>query len=483
MTRYAATLWNNGKCYLFKDDQYYRYDVAADRVDDGFPKSISAGWPGLWSGDRVDAGVVWNNGKAYLFRDDEYVRWDVSTDQADSGFPKKIADSWPGVWTDRIDAVVSWNNGKAYFFRGEEYLRYDVATDSVDSGFPKKIADDWPGVWSDGVDSAVLWNDGTAYFFKAAQYLSYDVTNDQTRSGFPKDIAGNWPGLEGTPLPSTPAAPPAPAGKVTSSNIQVAGKHFIDWLNDDFLPTQTGNHPTITIGGRAVPRYPAKVNKANFITAFDACEQLYAKELTVPQFLCLFCIIDNETGGSFLPISEVGGPKYMFESAGKKSYNQPPNRPAGGLLRDRNFISSDDDVAAWNSTTTYPDPQDDTLKAAALECDFYKFRGRGLIQLTWRSAYLSIVDPLLTANGHPKSDDLAEAALTAAIRTDANVYLPMVKSTFRRLATQFAAVDNDPPDWRSTGTAVAGVASYGDLLQFRCETLLAAMTAAGFTCS
>ncbi|MER6958204.1 hemopexin repeat-containing protein, partial [Streptomyces sp. NPDC000618] len=60
----APVLWNNGKAYLFDGSTYYRYDIAADKVDPDYPKPIAGNWPGLFT-SGVDAGVVWNNGKAY----------------------------------------------------------------------------------------------------------------------------------------------------------------------------------------------------------------------------------------------------------------------------------------------------------------------------------------------------------------------------------------------------------------------------------
>ena len=269
--------------------------------------------------------------------------------------------------------------------------------------------------------------------------------------------------------------------KVKNSNIVVAGKHFVDWFNTDFKPTQPGTHPTLKRWGRPAPKFPDTVNKANFKTLFDRCAQLWAPELTLYEFLTFFCIFYNETGGSFLPVSEIGGEKYMFQSTagGKASYNKSPNRKAGDQLLAGGFISPEE-VDAWNSTTTYPDPSDETLKAQARECDFFKYRGRGLVQLTWRNAYQRVVDPLLLANGYSACDDLSEAELGRIIRTDPRIYIPMVRSYFRGLASTFANVNRDPPSWTETGNAVGGGTEYGPLLQWRCETLLAAMDAAGF---
>jgi len=269
--------------------------------------------------------------------------------------------------------------------------------------------------------------------------------------------------------------------RVSNSNIVVAGKHFVDWFNTDFKPTQPGTHPTLKRWGKPAPKFPDTVNKTNFQTAFDHCADFWAPQLTLNEFLTFFCIFYNETGGSMVPVSEMGSARYMFESTsgGKASYNQSPNRKAGDQLLARGYISPDD-VAAWNSTTTYPNPSDETLKAQARECDFFKYRGRGLIQLTWRDAYQRVVDPLLTANGYNVCDDLTEAELGRIIRTDPRIYLPMVKGFFRRISATFANVNREPPNWTSTGNAVAGGSAYGPLLQWRCETLLAAMEAAGF---
>ncbi len=272
---------------------------------------------------------------------------------------------------------------------------------------------------------------------------------------------------------------------VTSGNILVGGKQFCDWFNQDIYPKYRNYWPDeLPRNSKHKAVFPFKVSKEHFQAIFDRCEALWAKELTLAEFIAFFGIMYNETGGRFQPIAELGGPKYMFETIkGKKtSYNRSPNRLAGDQLRERGKISADDDVAAWNSTTHYPNPQDEGLKQAVRECDFYKFRGHGLVQLTWRTNYQKHCDPALKAAGHGSSDDLSTDELETVIRTDPNVYLPMVRSFFKTISG-FNKVNNDPPEFFDTGHHVGGSSGYGHFYEWRCQTLLSKMKDAGVVLS
>jgi len=202
--RFRAT-WGNGKVYFLGGAQYLRYDLAEDRFDEGYPRPLDAqnwpNWPRSWT-SRVRAGVNWDNGKAYFFRGDQYLRYDMWGDRVDEGYPKPISGNWPGfpeTWFSGVDAAVNWGNGKIYLFKGGEYLRYDVGEDKVDKGYPRPLNaqswPNWPASWNSRIDAAAHWGSGIVYFFRGPEYLRYDMAADRVLDGYPKPIVGNWPGF------------------------------------------------------------------------------------------------------------------------------------------------------------------------------------------------------------------------------------------------------------------------------------------------
>ncbi len=265
-------------------------------------------------------------------------------------------------------------------------------------------------------------------------------------------------------------------GRVKSSNITVGNKHFVDWFNDDFRSRMPKKLP-----GKKNLTFPGKISKGGFTNVFDNCEKVWAAELTIEEFIGLCMIIYNETGGGFEPISEKGSPKYMFEpiKGVKGSYNQGGNRKAGDLLKGMGFISTDKEVAQWNGQVWPAPAVGSDLYNAALECDFYKFRGRGLIQITWRSNYLAYVDPYLVAAGKKKSDDMTDKELEAAILNTPDVYLGMTKSYLKAVRASYVRVNLY--DWKKFAFSIAGNNPlYAELFEWRCTNLFSEMRKDGF---
>jgi hypothetical protein len=192
------------KLFFFKGDKYLRVDFATNKVDAGFPKSIAGNWHGFphsWD-SGVDAAVSWGDGKAYFFRGSEYLRYDIAADRVDSGFPKPIAGNWHGFpqsWNSGIDEVINWGNGKAYFFKGGEYLRYDIGADHVDAGYPQSIAGgnwkNFPAGWDSNIDAAIPSTFGRAILFKGDNALTVEEKTHKAIASpvSISSVVGNWP--------------------------------------------------------------------------------------------------------------------------------------------------------------------------------------------------------------------------------------------------------------------------------------------------
>ena len=142
----------------------------------------------------------------------------------------------------------------------------------------------------------------------------------------------------------------------------------------------------------------------------------------------------------------------------------------------------------------------DEVKLAARECDFFKYSGLGLIQLTWRNTYLACADSSVrvyngtkfrstgdqkyaNSDGSPKGvDDMTRAELEAAFM-DPLVYISSVYSfnhqSGKAGAYAQACAGNG---FAAYGTAVAGSGDYGtNVYAPRCLALKQAMSAVGYS--
>lgn len=134
------------KLYFFNRDQYIRVDVCKMAIDEGYPKRIAEGWPGV-PFERIDAAMNVSPEAVYFFLGSQYVRFNMLKNQAVEGYPEATAKRWAGLTFDRIDAAVYWGNGKVFFFRGNQHIRYDMVSFRADPGYPKFIFGNYVEDW------------------------------------------------------------------------------------------------------------------------------------------------------------------------------------------------------------------------------------------------------------------------------------------------------------------------------------------------
>ena len=76
------------KGYFFKGSQYSRFNVDTNRVDPGYPKPISRGFPGVFE-SGLDAVTPWPGGKMFFFKDSRVHLWDLAARKCRSRLPEE----------------------------------------------------------------------------------------------------------------------------------------------------------------------------------------------------------------------------------------------------------------------------------------------------------------------------------------------------------------------------------------------------------
>jgi len=192
----------DGCIHVFRGDYYFYYDT--EKLESSKPLKIKEAWPMLVEVgfEQVDAAFIGKylisatgddlSRKLYLFNRDKYLRFDVDSKTIDEGYPKKISEGWPGVTFERVDAVLNAGGDTLYFFLGNQYIRFNMLTNHAEEGYPDLISKRWVGVTFDRIDAAVYWGNAKVYFFRGSQHIRYDMINYRADAGYPKFIIGNY---------------------------------------------------------------------------------------------------------------------------------------------------------------------------------------------------------------------------------------------------------------------------------------------------
>lgn len=273
-------------------------------------------------------------------------------------------------------------------------------------------------------------------------------------------------------------------GRVSGSNVKVGNKPFVDWFNDDFRPTQSDKSDL------------DRINQAGFDTVFASFfDAGWAHPLTLEEFVAIVLVIVIETGGKFAPIAESaprhGATKYFFEPeqppfrakrSNKHSYNGIlGNMKAGDQLEVRGFLVQPRDQAlidAWNQPQPYPGPSARVSEEAIQDCDFFKFRGHGLMQVTGFANYSTPeFVAAMRAQGFNDLRDCPDAAWEMLLMTVPAVYLALVKGFVMKHKEGFLAAN--ALKWQSVRQAMNSGSPHYASYALRCDALRGAMIAAG----
>lgn len=196
----SAVFRSEDLVYFLRGQNFFTYDL--DSGQSMRERPVVELWPALdeVGFERVDAAFQIagldaedpSRRKVYMFRRGEYISFDIATSTIDEGYPRRIHDGWPGIAFRKIDAVVATGLESIYFFAGGQYVRFNGRTGRVDDGYPQKIQRRWIGVTFDRIDAAIYWGGGKIYFFRGDQHIRYDIATLRADPGYPKPVVGNY---------------------------------------------------------------------------------------------------------------------------------------------------------------------------------------------------------------------------------------------------------------------------------------------------
>lgn len=200
-----AAVYYGGHSYFFRGSEYSRY--TGFTRNEGYPKSISLGWPDLPTHFQQDLDAAFlypPNGKIYFFKENQYIRISPPKGQKgfrlDEGYPRDLPGGWKGLpekFQSGIDGV-SYVNGKTYFFKGNEYIGFVGTTIAPGFETPKQL----PGGWKideyfhSNIEAVLAFPEveNRLYIFKEGRYIRLNLY--QMEKGYPIDLPGGWKGLK-----------------------------------------------------------------------------------------------------------------------------------------------------------------------------------------------------------------------------------------------------------------------------------------------
>lgn len=210
---------------------------------------------------------------------------------------------------------------------------------------------------------------------------------------------------------------------------------FYDWFNATFKNVDDVSS-----------RFPSRDTpnkRRHFDDFWDQIPVVFGGPITAIEFCALMAVNLEESSGDLTSAAEgmngLGRPHpglaYAFDriDGHKQTYNHAPNRTALSLFQDSLFVKAHNAKAGaqailqrpggidprWGGDTWpagFPANVDETVNGFVMETDFYKFRGRGVIQTTWRNDYKLLISFILSAEGrkNPALDTLATRWKAAA---------------------------------------------------------------------
>ncbi|XP_045398339.1 matrix metalloproteinase-25 [Lemur catta] len=127
----------DGRILLFSGPQFW---VFQDRQLEGGARPLTE--LGLPPGEEVDAVFSWPlNGKTYLIRGQQYWRYDEAAARPDPGYPRDLS-LWEGAPSAPDDVTVS-NTGDTYFFKGVHYWRFPKGSVKTEPDSPQPMGPKW----------------------------------------------------------------------------------------------------------------------------------------------------------------------------------------------------------------------------------------------------------------------------------------------------------------------------------------------------